>query len=163
MRITCAYMRDLLSLLSPASTQAHYSRIFRSEKTSPVISSGKFAPGPDPRIRHRIQIGMFRPIRVDHTNCLQVAIKTHSFIGNKIPTFALCLSQQRQLFTSSPLALALSAIINNKKAVIWHRNTQTYLPSLAISNPPQFPTPLPFPRRDAVQACAFFTKGQERR
>ncbi len=27
-----------------------------------------------------IQIGMFRPIRVDHTNCLQVDIKTHSFI-----------------------------------------------------------------------------------
>jgi hypothetical protein len=25
-------------------------------------------------------IGMFRPIRVDHTKCLQVAIKTHSFI-----------------------------------------------------------------------------------
>ena len=25
------------------------------------------------------QIGMFRPIRMDHTNCLQVAIKTHSF------------------------------------------------------------------------------------
>ncbi len=24
------------------------------------------------------QIGMFRPIRLDHTNCLQVAIKTHS-------------------------------------------------------------------------------------
>ncbi len=24
------------------------------------------------------QIGMFRPIRVDHTNCLQVANKTHS-------------------------------------------------------------------------------------
>jgi hypothetical protein len=24
------------------------------------------------------QIGMFRPIRVDHTNCLQVDIKTHS-------------------------------------------------------------------------------------
>ncbi len=35
--------------------------------------------GPDPRIRHRIQIVMFRPIRVDHTNCLQVVIKTHSF------------------------------------------------------------------------------------
>ncbi len=46
----------------------------------PVTSSGKSAPGPDPRIRHRIQIGMFRSIRVDHTNCLQVAIKTHSFI-----------------------------------------------------------------------------------
>jgi hypothetical protein len=25
-------------------------------------------------------IGMFRPIRVDHTNCIQVAIQTHSFI-----------------------------------------------------------------------------------
>jgi hypothetical protein len=46
----------------------------------PVTSSGQTAPGPDPRIRHRIQIGMFRPIRLDHTNCLQVAIKTHSFI-----------------------------------------------------------------------------------
>ncbi len=46
----------------------------------PVTSIGKSAPGPDPRIRHRIQIVMFRPIRVDHTNCLQVAIKTHSFI-----------------------------------------------------------------------------------
>jgi hypothetical protein len=46
----------------------------------PVTSSGKAAPGPDPRIRHRIQIGMFRPIRLDHTNCLQVAIKTHSFM-----------------------------------------------------------------------------------
>ena len=31
-------------------------------------------------IHRRIQIGTFRPIRVDHTNCLQVAIKTHSFI-----------------------------------------------------------------------------------
>ena len=44
----------------------------------PVTSSGKSAPGSDPRIRNRIQIGIFRPIRVDHTNCLQVAIKTHS-------------------------------------------------------------------------------------
>jgi hypothetical protein len=25
------------------------------------------------------QIGMFRPIRMDHTNCLQVAIKTLQF------------------------------------------------------------------------------------
>ncbi len=47
-------------------------------KYGPFTSSGKSAPGPDPRIRHRIQIGMFRPIRVDHTNCLQVVIKTHS-------------------------------------------------------------------------------------
>ena len=45
----------------------------------PVTSSGKAAPGPDPRIRHRTQIGMFRPIRMDHTNCLQVAIKTLQF------------------------------------------------------------------------------------
>jgi hypothetical protein len=41
--------------------------------------------GPDfPSIETRqlgrgFQIGMFRPIRVDHTNCLQVTIKTHSF------------------------------------------------------------------------------------
>ena len=32
------------------------------------------------RLIIRIQIGMFRPVRVDHTNCLQVVIKTHSFI-----------------------------------------------------------------------------------
>ncbi len=29
-------------------------------------------------LRQRFQIGVFRPIRVDQTNCLQVAIKTHS-------------------------------------------------------------------------------------
>ncbi len=45
-------------------------------------SSGKAAPGPDPRIRHRIQIGMFRPIRVDHTKCLQVVIKTTTTVVN---------------------------------------------------------------------------------
>jgi hypothetical protein len=48
-------------------------------KHDPVTSSGKSAPGPDPRIRHRTQIGMFRPIRMDHTKCLQVAIKTLQF------------------------------------------------------------------------------------
>jgi hypothetical protein len=31
-------------------------------------------------LRQRFQIGVIRPIRVDHTNCLQVAIKTHSFM-----------------------------------------------------------------------------------
>jgi hypothetical protein len=49
----------------------------------PVTSRCKAATGPDPRIRHRIQmyqIGMFRPIRVDHTYCLHVDIETHSFI-----------------------------------------------------------------------------------
>jgi hypothetical protein len=45
----------------------------------PVTSSDETAPGTDSRIRHRIQIVMFRSIRVDHTNCLQVTIKTHSF------------------------------------------------------------------------------------
>jgi hypothetical protein len=49
----------------------------------PVTSSGKSVSGPDPRITHRIEIGMFRPIRVDHTNCLQVDIKTYSFSKDK--------------------------------------------------------------------------------
>ena len=31
-------------------------------------------------LSQRIQIGMFRTIRLDHTNCLQVAIKTQSFM-----------------------------------------------------------------------------------
>ncbi len=31
------------------------------------------------QLNRGFQIGAFRPIRVDHTNCLQVAIKTHSF------------------------------------------------------------------------------------
>jgi hypothetical protein len=30
-------------------------------------------------LRQRFQIGASRPIRVDHTNCLQVVIKTLSF------------------------------------------------------------------------------------
>jgi hypothetical protein len=30
-------------------------------------------------IHSRTQIGMFRPIRMDHTNCLQVAIKSIQF------------------------------------------------------------------------------------
>jgi len=37
---------------------------------------GKAAPGLI--LRQRIQIDMFRPIRLDHTNCLQVVIKTQS-------------------------------------------------------------------------------------
>jgi hypothetical protein len=39
-----------------------------------VTSNGKAAAGPDPRIRYRIQIVMIRPIRVDHSKCLQVAV-----------------------------------------------------------------------------------------
>jgi len=38
-----------------------------------------------------IQRGMFRPIRVDHTNCLQVAIKTHSFWITQVGAVCLCL------------------------------------------------------------------------
>jgi hypothetical protein len=36
-------------------------------------------PGPTFVLDVRIQIGMFRPIRVDHTNCLQVVIKTYDY------------------------------------------------------------------------------------
>ena len=35
---------------------------------------------PDESAKNRIQIGMIRPIRVDHTKFLQVAFKIHSFI-----------------------------------------------------------------------------------
>jgi hypothetical protein len=35
-------------------------------------------------LQARIQIGMFRSIRVDHTNCLQVAINLNSFIHSFI-------------------------------------------------------------------------------
>jgi hypothetical protein len=34
----------------------------------------------------RTQIGMFRPIRMDHTNCLQVAIKTLQFNSSSCVT-----------------------------------------------------------------------------
>jgi hypothetical protein len=38
-------------------------------------------------LRQRFQIGVFRPIRVDHTNCLQVDIKTHSFKESTLLTY----------------------------------------------------------------------------
>jgi hypothetical protein len=50
--------------------------------------------GPDfPSVETRhlgrgFQIGMFRSIRVDHTNCLQVAIKTHSLSIHSVATLA---------------------------------------------------------------------------
>jgi hypothetical protein len=43
-----------------------------------ILMSEAFRQNQPHRISHRIQIDMFRPIRVDHTNCLQVSIKTHS-------------------------------------------------------------------------------------
>jgi hypothetical protein len=63
-----------------------------------VTSIVKASPGPDPRIRHRIQIGMFRPIRVDHTNCLQVDVKTHSFI-----TIGLVVPSKFQRIVTNPI------------------------------------------------------------
>ncbi len=36
-------------------------------------------PSTDDPVTWQFQIDMFRPIRVDHINCLQVTIKTHSF------------------------------------------------------------------------------------
>ncbi len=44
----------------------------RRKKENPEVKDKK------DNYRHRIQIGMFRPIRVDHTKCLQVAIKKSS-------------------------------------------------------------------------------------
>jgi hypothetical protein len=35
-----------------------------------------------PMSLEHFQIDMFRPIRVDHTNCLQVDIKIHSFVDS---------------------------------------------------------------------------------
>ena len=67
-----------------------------------ITPSGKAAPRrPDPGIRRRIQIGTLRPIRVDHTKCLQVAIKTHSLTVEMSP--GLLVSGRR--FSPNPWAL----------------------------------------------------------
>jgi hypothetical protein len=86
----------------------------------PVTSSGKAAPGPDPRIRHRTQIDMFRPIRMDHTNCLQVAIKTLQFMvffrnRNTIPSASVTptiysVSDSLRTFTPAPTPRSRSSI-----------------------------------------------------
>jgi hypothetical protein len=52
----------------------------------------------------RIQIGMFRPIRVDHTNCLQVAIKTHSFIQDTEQQDKLAFTMAIDPFLEDPMA-----------------------------------------------------------
>ena len=51
---------------------------------------------------NRIQIGTLRPIRVDHTKCLQVAIKTHSFIpsGQDVSEFLDILGLVKSYFSS---------------------------------------------------------------
>jgi hypothetical protein len=59
--------------LSPRLQGQEGCRCRKPDATRPSPSGCLFGP------ISRIQIGMFRPIRVDHTNCLQVAIKTHSF------------------------------------------------------------------------------------
>jgi hypothetical protein len=89
----------------------------------PVTSSGKVATGPDPRISHRIQIGMFRSIRVDHTNCLQVDIKTHSFTPSS--------PAQDESFSSK----GSGSIPKMTAAVMVHRSRnlhQDYLPSPVV-------------------------------
>ncbi len=71
--------RDVDSWCSNGCTPSiGVSKVPMSLEHDPVTSSDKSAPGPDPRISHRIQIVMFRSIRVDHTNFLQLSIKAHS-------------------------------------------------------------------------------------
>jgi hypothetical protein len=53
--------------------------VWRANGCTPRIWGSKY------RIRHRIQIVMFRTIRVDHTNCLRVPIKIHSFSSRVCP------------------------------------------------------------------------------
>jgi hypothetical protein len=96
----------------------------------PVTSSGKAAPGPDPRIRHRIQIGMFRPIRVDHTNCLQVAIKTHS-----------CSSTTRYNHNSTTRALSPSEYLVSLYSSYFHfRLCNSNFLSMQVMLPPNVPS-----------------------
>jgi hypothetical protein len=63
--------------------------------------SPSFFPAPHVSLKYSgigFQIGMFRPIRVDHTNCLQVAIKTHSFICTS-PHATMCMTLSRSIYT----------------------------------------------------------------
>jgi hypothetical protein len=49
--------------------------------TAEIVLNRMYPPRPYATRSHilRTQIGMFRPIRMDHTNCLQVAIKSIQF------------------------------------------------------------------------------------
>ncbi len=56
---------------------------------------------------------MFRPIRVDHTNCLQVAIKTHSFVSEG----------WRQTLRGGLICLSVT---ENKQLKIWTPDSKPY-------------------------------------
>ena len=74
-----------------------------------ITPSGKAAPRrPDPGIRRRIQIGTLRPIRVDHTKCLQVAIKTHSFIRDVLPATCTVVVVRHEHFDCLALSMTQS-------------------------------------------------------
>jgi hypothetical protein len=88
--------------------------------------------GPDfPSIETRqlgrgFQIGMFRPIRVDHTNCLQVVIKTHSFSSPSPPSSFTpvnrCISSHnanRQTLSTS-VKLTYLSVYDNRDGVSEH-------------------------------------------
>jgi hypothetical protein len=82
-------------------------------KHGPVTSSGKSASGPDPRIRHWTQIDMFRPIRMDHTNCLQVAIKT----------LQLCPSLGTDTSTSRRFRLQVQGLDTSRRCLLTRYDT----------------------------------------
>ena len=72
-----------ISILKTSRISQDLIVVYTKDNPTPHLStsSGKAAPrGTNPGIRQRIQIGMIRPIQVDTTKFLQVAIKTHSFI-----------------------------------------------------------------------------------
>jgi hypothetical protein len=110
----------------------------------------------DSTVSRGFQIGMFRPIRVDHTNCLQVAIKTHSLIlmGSE---YSLS-SWSRRLYTSvnvppfipSQQHIAVSAgfstnvtTVKRSQKLIWHDEFFYCIPTVSdtsVSCPESKPT-----------------------
>ncbi len=62
------------------------------------------------QLGRRFQIGMFQPIRVDHTNCLHMAIKSHSFTTSGNPR---CSSWMPHRHGRSSLTLGVPLVIHN--------------------------------------------------
>jgi hypothetical protein len=89
-------------LAQPTSGQFHFLRVEFSDHLRSKIGN-MLTKVSSLRITLNIDsIGMFRPIRVDHTNCLRVAIKTHSF---RRYTYSVTISH-------SPITLANLSSIN---------------------------------------------------
>jgi hypothetical protein len=97
---------------------------------------------------------MIRPIRVDHTNCLQVAIKIHSFIPGFFCQSGSCLQDTYQGFSPTLIDLIIGFLdliiktFDNQTQIFRDQNVysqikQDRLKSLSktISQPP---TPYPF-------------------